>query len=113
MCNDKTPDEQIRELNTRIKEIRRDMFGNVLKLLEEQHEVVLEDIDQIKSGLAVDLLLEGFPALLEVAHAALKTLSAAEDPSPLEFLHSIDQLEDALASLDYAVTDPEELDYDM
>ncbi len=112
MCDDKTPDEQIRELNARIKEIRRNMFGDVLSLLEEQHEVALQDIDQIKSGIVVDLLLDGFPALLEVAHAALDTLSAAEDPSPLEFLNSIDRLEAALASLECIVADPEGLEYD-
>ncbi len=113
MCNRKTPDEQIRELNARIKEIKFDMFGDVLTLLEEQHEVALEDIDQIKSGIIVDLLLDGFPALLEVAHAALDTLSAAEDPSPLEFLNSIERLEDALGLLDYAVADSDEPEYDM
>lgn len=113
MCNSKTPDEQIRELNARIKEIRLNMYGDVLKLLEEQHEVALEDIDQIQSGIIVDLLLDGFPALLEVAHAALDTLSAAADPSPLEFLNSIDQLEDALSSLDYAVADSDEPEHGM
>ena len=84
------------------------MLNDVLILLHQQHESALQGLDKIESNIVVDILMNSYPALLEVAEAALATLSAADDPSPLEFLGSIEGLTVALTRLESIVIEPED-----
>lgn len=107
---DQTPEQHINELNEHLLKIKRDMLKNMLAMLREQHQLALEQIDEHQNDTTVDLLMNGMPALLKVAEAALKVLEAADNPSPLEFITTIENLASEFSDLEALIVKPDDPD---